>query len=173
MRHVRRPISPSRFVRIGLGVISLLVGAALLATGEWDRSAAQGQSEAFSGAPEASTALVKSHLSATASTRARARRATRLRAITGCISKRNPFVRVRWIPARKRGRAQRVEYTEFFRGFSSHKFHKSRKLAPRTRRWRTANIETGLDYNWRVMTRRAHRWVSSKVRSFDGPLCLD
>jgi hypothetical protein len=172
MRDVPRPISPARFARIGLGVVSLLVGAALLAAGESDRSSAQDHSEAFSAATEASTALLKSPSSATASSRARSRRATRLRAIPGCNSKRDPFVRVRWIPARKRGRAQRVEYTEFFRGFASHNFHKSRKLGPRRRRWRTANIETGVDYNWRVMTRRAHRWVSSKVRSFDGPLCL-
>jgi hypothetical protein len=153
--------------------VSVLVGAALLAVGEPDRSAAKDHSEAFSAPPNASMALVESRSSATASRRAQSRRATRLRATPGCNSKREPFVRFRWTPARKRGRAQRVEYTEYFRGFSSHTFHKSRELAPSKRRWRTANIETGLDYSWRVMTRRADRWVSSKVRSFDGPLCLD
>ena len=108
----------------------------------------------------------------TASTARGSRRATRLRATTGCNSKREPFVTFRWIPARLRGRAQRVDYTEFFGGFSSGKFHMSRKLAPGKRRWRTGKIETGFDYEWRVMTRRAHRWVRSAVRSFDGPVCL-
>ena len=145
-------------------MVSLLVGAALLAAGASGRSAARDHSEAFSAPLKASTALVE---------RARSRRATRLRATTGCNAEHEPFVRFRWTPARKRGRAQRVEYSEFFRGFSSHTYHKSRKLGPRKRRWRTANIETGLDYSWRVMTRRADRWVSSNVRSFDGPLCLD
>jgi hypothetical protein len=145
-------------------VVSLLVGAALLAAGASDPSAAQDHSEAFGAPPTASTAVVE---------RARSRHATRLRATPGCNAEHEPFVRFRWIPARKRGRAQRVEYSEFFRGFSSHTFHKSRKVGPRKRRWTTANIETGLDYSWRVMTRRADRWASSKVRSFDGPLCLD
>jgi hypothetical protein len=104
--------------------------------------------------------------------RARSSRATRLRATTGCNSAREPFVRFRWIPARNRGRAQRVDYTEFFGGFSGGEFHKSRNLAPGKRRWRTANIETGLDYSWRVVTRRAHRWVSSRVGSFDGKVCV-
>jgi hypothetical protein len=82
-------------------------------------------------------------------------------------------VTFRWSPARIRGRAQRVEYTEFFGGFSSGKFHRSRKLPRGKRRWRTAKIEPGFDYEWRVRTRRAHRWVSSAVRSFDGPICLE
>ena len=79
----------------------------------------------------------------------------------------------RWIPARNRGRAQRVDYTEFFRGFASGRFHKSRKLAAGKRRWRTANIKTGFDYSWRVMTRRGDRWVRSRIGGFDGPVCVD
>jgi hypothetical protein len=102
----------------------------------------------------------------------RSRRATKLRATPGCTKEREPLVRFRWVPARPRGRAQRVDCTEYFRGFSTRQFHKGRKLASGKRRWRTTKIETGLDYSWRVLTRRGDRWVSSKIRSFDGPLCL-
>jgi hypothetical protein len=167
MRNVRSPIPRPGSARIGLGLVSLLVATALVATWGSDRSPAKNHSGALSGSRD-----MKAQSSATGSRRTRSRHATRLRATTGCNSKREPFVRFRWIPARKRGRAQRVDYTEFFRGLSSRQFHKSRKLAPRKRRWRTGRIETGLDYDWRVMTRRAHRWVSSGVHSFDAPVCV-
>lgn len=178
MEHVRSPMPPSRSARVGLGLITLVVAAALVATWAPDRSPAEGSSGALGGHPDPSNALahqaqlVKGRSSATASRRARRRRATRLRARTGCNSKREPFVAFRWTPARKRGRAQRVDYTEFFRGLSTRSFHRSRKLVPGKRRWRTGKIESGLDYDWRVMTRRADRWVSSAVRSFDGPVCV-
>jgi hypothetical protein len=178
MRHVRSPIPRPGSARIGLGLVSLVVATALTATWGLDRSPAKDHSGGLSGQPKPPDTLaeqsgdVKSQSSAQASRRARSRRATSLRATTGCNSKREPFVRFRWIPARKRGRTQRVDFTEFFRGLSSRQFHKSPKLAPRTRRWRTGRIETGLDYDWRVMTRRAHRWVSSAVQSFDAPVCV-
>jgi hypothetical protein len=174
MEHVRSPVPPCGSARIGLGLVTLVVAAALMATWGPGRSPARDTS----GQPKSSTAVAhqardaKGRPSATASGRARSRRASGLRATTGCNSKREPFVAFRWTPARKRGRAQRVDYTEFFRGLSGRQFHKSRKLAPGKRRWRTGRIETGLDYDWRVMTRRAHRWVSSGVRSFDAPVCV-
>jgi hypothetical protein len=176
MRYVSIPILPSGSARVGLGLVSLFVAAALWGP---DRSPAQNYSAGLGGPLKPSNALaeqaglVKAQSSTSASRRARARRATGLRATTGCNSKREPFVRFHWVPARRRGLAQRVDYTEFFRGLSNRSFHKSRKLGPRKRRWSTTKIETGLDYSWRVMTRRAHRWVSSKVRPFDGPVCVD
>lgn len=178
MRHLPGSIPPSGSARPGRGLLSLLAAATLLATFGSVRSSAEDYSQARGAPSTPSTALaqqsagVQSHASHTASKRAGSRRATKLRATTGCNSKREPFVTFRWIPARLRGRAQRVDYTEFFRGFFSGKFHKSGKLAPGNRRWTTGKIETGFDYEWRVMTRRAHRWVWSAVRSFDGPVCL-
>jgi hypothetical protein len=173
MRYVRSPIPRPGSARIGLELVSLLVATALAMTWGSDRSPAKDHSGALpSNALAEQSRGLKSQSSVAASRRARSRRATSLRATTGCNSKREPFVRFRWIPARKRGRAQRVDYTEFFRGLSSRQFHKSRKLAPRKQRWRTGRIETGLDYDWRVMTRRAHRWVSSGVHTFDAPVCV-
>lgn len=178
MRHLPGSIPPSGSARPRRGLLSLLAAATLLATFGSVQSSAEDYSQARGAPSKPSNALaqqsadVQSHASHTASKRAGSRRATRLRATTGCNSKREPFVTFRWIPARLRGRAQRVDYTEFFGGFSSGKFHKSRKLAPGKRRWRTGKIETGFDYEWRVMTRRADRWVRSAVRSFDGPVCV-
>jgi hypothetical protein len=172
MKHVPRsrpPREPSRFLA---RAVICLVAAALLVTWVSDRSAARDHSDVLNAQSTALTPLV-ARSSSSASRRARTRRATKLRATTGCTEDHEPFVKFRWRPARKRGRAQRVQYTEFFHGFTSRDFHASRKLKPGKRRWRTAKIETGLDYSWRVMTRRAHRWVGSKVRPFDGPLCID
>jgi hypothetical protein len=157
-------LRPGRIAR-GLG---LLIGAGVIAT---HVSAAPGYPVA-TGARAKPSGVLETQSSATASSRARSRRATKLRATTGCTSTRKPYVTFRWIPARNRGRAQRVDYTEFFAGFSSGTFHKSRKLAPGKRRWRTTNIKTGFDYSWRVMTRRGDRWVRSRIRGFDGPVCI-
>jgi hypothetical protein len=179
MRHLPGSIPPSGSARPRRGLLSVLAAATLLATFGSARSSAEGYSQARGAPSKPSNALaqqsadVQFQASPKASKRAGSRRATRLRATTGCNSKREPFVTFRWIPARLRGRAQRVDYTEFFAGFSGGKFHKSRKLAPGTRRWRTGKIETGFDYDWRVMTRHAHRWVRSAVGSFDGPVCVD
>ncbi len=153
-------------------LVGLVAAVALIAAYGSSGSPAANYAQVRSTQPEPSKTLAEQSKSS-ASRRARKLRATKLRARTGCNSRRQPFVKFRWSPARKRGRAQRVDYTEFFGGFSSHKFHKSRKLSPGKRRWRTGNIETGFDYKWRVMTRRAHRWVSSARHSFDGPVCVD
>lgn len=178
MRHPPGSTPPSGSARFRRGLLSLLAVATLLATFGSVRSSAEDYSQARETLSKPSNALapqsadVQSHASRTASKLAGSRRATRLRATTGCNSKREPFVTFRWIPARPRGRAQRVDYTEFFGGFSGGKFHKGRKLAPGKRRWGTGKIVTGFDYEWRVMTLRADRWVRSAVRSFDGPVCV-
>jgi hypothetical protein len=154
-------------------MLSVLAAAVLLAAGGSDASPAHDYSQAGAQLSLLEQSKdVKSQLSDSASKAAGLRRATRIRARPGCTLDREPFVRFRWSPARDRGRAQRVDYTEFFRGFRAGKYHKSRKLAPGKRRWRTRKIETGLDYNWRVMTRRTRRWVRSPVRSFDAPVCV-
>ena len=172
MKHLYRSRPPRESARFAARPVICLVAAAILVTGASDRSVARDHSDALNAQ---STALTKqaAWASSPASRRARARRATNLHATTGCNAEHEPFVKFRWTAARKRGRAQRVQYTEFFHGFTTGDFHKSRKLKPGKRRWRTARIHTGLDYSWRVMTRRADRWVSSKVRPFDGPLCPD
>src|SRR5215216_274512 len=105
------PLRPARPAR---GVLGLLVGAAVIATSGSHVSAALGYSDAtsaraapFEAEVVALVGTVEAQSSATESRRARSRRATNLRATTGCTSERQPYVTFRWIPARNRGRAQR------------------------------------------------------------------
>jgi hypothetical protein len=107
-----------------------------------------------------------------AASQSNSKKAHRLRAGSGCDSDQKPFVRFRWSPAADRGQAQRVDYTEFFDGLSSGNFDKSPKLPGDKGRWRTAKVESGVHYEWRVTTLRAGRLVRSAIASFDGAVCL-
>jgi len=168
--------------------VSLLAAAALFAACQSDASPAEGGAQDASppkrhaqidrprpksSKPSANrSADVKSPTADPAAKGRPAARARNLRARTGCNADREPIVRFRWSPAPDGGPAQRVDYTEFFAGLSGGDFHRSPRLSGQENRWRTGNIETGIHYEWRVMTRHGRRWVTSAVRSFDGPVCI-
>lgn len=79
------------------------------------------------------------------------------------------YLRWRAVP---RGR-QRVDTTKFYRGFQTGDYERGRRLKPRVERLTLRDVEPGIHYQWRVMTRRDRRWVSSKIAEFDGPVCVE
>lgn len=99
------------------------------------------------------------------------RRARHLRAAPECDGPGEPVVYLRWRAA-ARG-AQRVDTTKFFRGFQTGDYERGRRLDRGVERLKLRDVETGIHYQWRVMTRRGGRWLSSKIGEFDGPVCVE
>ncbi|MGH2711996.1 MAG: hypothetical protein ACRDH9_12440 [Actinomycetota bacterium] len=96
--------------------------------------------------------------------------ARKLRAAPDCDPPGTPVVGLRWAPGR--GTAQRVQYTEFFNGFETGQFDRSRRLEGDDGRHRLRGTVSGYHYRWRVVTLYGRKWVASRIDEFDGPVCV-
>jgi hypothetical protein len=65
-----------------------------------------------------------------------------------------------------------VDYTRFPDGFRTGRFETSGPLPATASRHRREELEAGILFRWRVLTRHGDAWVPSKVGSFYGPTCI-
>lgn len=100
----------------------------------------------------------------------RNRAATRLQALPECDSGNEPVVHLSWMPARDRGRAQKVAVTQFADGFETGRFEVSERLATNASTYDWLGTRANGAYRWRVLT-RYRAWTGSRIFSFIGPAC--
>ncbi len=76
-----------------------------------------------------------------------------------------------WNPVVSAGE-QRIDLTIFFNGFESGDFIGTPVLPSAQSTYRLLDLEPGLQYEWRVLTRVEGGWGSSSTATFRGMVCV-